>query len=92
MNAEADHLATSSQNIFRELPELPPPTFYMNDFPFHNSTDGWIETNIPHLEIVAGYRTRTGYACGYARVPVRVWILQPATFKTSPKTAKTVEK
>ena len=48
MNAEADHLATSSQKIFKELPVLPPPTFHMNNFTFHNSTDGWIETNIPH--------------------------------------------
>ena len=44
------------------------------------------------VEIVVGYRTRTGQARGYARVRVRVWIIQPATFKMSPKTAKTVEK
>ena len=48
MNDEADYLATSSQKIYKELPECPPPTFYMNDFTFHNPTDGWIESNIPH--------------------------------------------
>ena len=50
------------------------------------------DLNLSQLEIVAGYRTRTGQARGYARVRVRVWIFQPATFKTSPKTAETVEK
>lgn len=48
MNDEADSLATSSQRIYKELPEAPPPTFYMNDFTFHNPTDGWVESNIPH--------------------------------------------
>ena len=48
MNNEADCLASSSQRIFRELPELPPPTFHMNDFTFHSPIDGWIETNIPN--------------------------------------------
>ena len=48
MNNEADHLATSSQKIYKELPELPSPTFHMNDFTFHNPTDGWVESNIPH--------------------------------------------
>ena len=45
-----------------------------------------------YVEIVTGYQTRTGQARGYAQVRVRVWILQPATFKMSPKTAETVEK
>jgi hypothetical protein len=48
MNDEADFLATSSQKIYKVLPEVPPPTFYMNDYTFHNPTDGWIESNIPH--------------------------------------------
>jgi hypothetical protein len=48
MNDEADLLATSSQKIFKELPESPPPTFHMNDFTFHSPVDGWIESNIPH--------------------------------------------
>ncbi|KAF8191175.1 hypothetical protein BJ912DRAFT_849617 [Pholiota molesta] len=46
MNAEADHLASASQKCFKDLPEAPPPTFHMNDFTFHHSTDGWIESNI----------------------------------------------
>jgi len=48
MNNEADFLATSSQKVFKELPEQLPPTFHMNDFMFYNPSDGWIETNIPH--------------------------------------------
>jgi hypothetical protein len=36
MNDEANFLATSSQKIYKELPEAPPPTFYINDFTFHN--------------------------------------------------------
>jgi hypothetical protein len=48
MNNEADFLASTSQKIFKELPEAPVPTFHMNDFTFYNPTDGWIETNIPH--------------------------------------------
>jgi hypothetical protein len=48
MNNEADYLASTSQKIFKELPEAPAPTFHMNDFTFYSPTDGWIETNIPH--------------------------------------------
>ncbi|KDR77658.1 hypothetical protein GALMADRAFT_119768 [Galerina marginata CBS 339.88] len=48
MNNEADHLASSSQKTFRQLPTAPIPTFFMNTFTFHHKTDGWIESNIPH--------------------------------------------
>ena len=44
------------------------------------------------VEIVTGYRTRTGQARGWAQMRAHVWIFQSATFKTSPKTAETVEK
>jgi hypothetical protein len=48
MNNEADLLASTSQKIFKELPEAPVPTFQMNDFTFYNPTNRWIKTNIPH--------------------------------------------
>ncbi|KAF8972950.1 hypothetical protein BDZ97DRAFT_641851 [Flammula alnicola] len=32
VNSEADYLASSTQKIFRDLPEAPPPTFHMNDY------------------------------------------------------------
>ncbi|KAF8953177.1 hypothetical protein BDZ97DRAFT_1873600 [Flammula alnicola] len=46
MNSEADYLASSTQKIYKDLPEAPPPTFHMNEFTFHHPTDGWIESNI----------------------------------------------
>ena len=60
MNDEADFLASSSQRIFKELPEVPSPTFQMNDFTFHSATDGWIETNIPHyVDLRLAHQTAT---------------------------------
>ena len=46
MNNEADLYASASQKFFKELPAMPTPTFYMNDFTFHSRSDGWIESNI----------------------------------------------
>lgn len=66
MNNEADFLASTSQKIFKELPELPPPTFHMNDFTFHNPTDGWIETNIPHyIDLLLVRRTMLSLSQGH---------------------------
>ncbi|KAF8157253.1 hypothetical protein B0H34DRAFT_798547 [Crassisporium funariophilum] len=48
MNNEADHLASLTQKIYKELPQIQPPTFRMNDFTFFNTQDGWIESNIAH--------------------------------------------
>ena len=64
MNNEADHLASSSQKIFRILPEAPPPTFHMNDFTLHHKTDGWIESNVPHYVDALMIR-QTQMALGY---------------------------
>lgn len=47
MNDEADYLVSSTQNTFRDLPEIPAPTFHMNEFTYHHVNDGWIESNIP---------------------------------------------
>jgi len=60
MNNEADSLATTSQKIFKELPEVPFPTFHRNDFTFYSHTDGWIETNIPHyVDLKIAHQTAT---------------------------------
>jgi len=47
LNTEADFYASASQKIFKVLPQLPTPTFFMNDFTFHSASDGWIESNVP---------------------------------------------
>jgi hypothetical protein len=63
----------------------------------------WRHTEAPIIEAevrclvlevgtVTGFGTRKGQARGYAGVRVRVQILLPVRFKTSPRTAKTVEK
>ena len=66
MNNEADFLATSSQKIFKELPEQLPPTFHMNDFTFYNPSDGWIETNIPHyVDLKLAHQTATTLGHGH---------------------------
>lgn len=46
MNNEADFYASASQKFFKDLPAIPTPTFFMNDFTFHSSSDGWIESNV----------------------------------------------
>lgn len=49
MNEEADHYASSSQQIAKKLPVFPSPTFYMNEYTFYREGDGFIESNIPHF-------------------------------------------
>ena len=80
MNSEADHLATSSQKIFWEIPEAPSPTFHMNDFMFHHITDGWIESNIPHY-VNALMTQQTQTALGYSHSQ---WMSMWAHDKTPP--------
>ena len=46
MNNEADFYATTTQKFIKELPAIPIPTFFMNDFTFHSRTDGYIESNV----------------------------------------------
>src|SRR6266567_1335081 len=66
MNNEADSLASSYQKIFKELPEVPSPTFHMNDFTFHSPTDGWIESNIPHyVDLKMAHQTATSLGQGH---------------------------
>jgi hypothetical protein len=46
MNFEADHYASSAQRHTLRTLTAPIPTFFMDDFTFYNSRDGWIESNI----------------------------------------------
>jgi hypothetical protein len=46
LNDKADFYASKSQKFLKDLPQVPTPTFFMNDFTFHDRLDGWIESNI----------------------------------------------
>ena len=46
MNNEADFLASSSQKIYKDIPEIRPPTFHMNNFTFYSPTDGVEHTTL----------------------------------------------
>lgn len=46
LNDEADFYASKSQKFLKDLPQVPVPTFFMNNFTFHDRSDGWIESNI----------------------------------------------
>jgi len=68
MNNEADFLASSSQKIYKDIPEIWPPTFHMNQFTFYSPTDGWIESNIPHyVDLRLAQQTITSLSHGHSQ-------------------------
>jgi hypothetical protein len=68
MNNEADFLASSSQKIYKDIPEIRPPTFHMNNFTFYSLTDGWIESNIPHyVDLRLAQQTITSLSHGHSQ-------------------------
>ncbi|KAJ7826737.1 hypothetical protein B0H13DRAFT_1452927, partial [Mycena leptocephala] len=46
INYEADHYASSAQHTINTVFTAPIPTFFMDDYTFFSSIDGWIESNI----------------------------------------------
>ncbi|KAJ7079987.1 hypothetical protein B0H15DRAFT_762330, partial [Mycena belliarum] len=48
MNLEADHYASSAQRYIADVPAAPIPTFFMDEFTFYTTADGWIESSIRH--------------------------------------------
>jgi hypothetical protein len=68
MSDEADFLATSLQRNYKNLPEIRPPTFYMNQFTFYSPIDGWIESNIPHyVDLRLAQQTTTTLNYGHSQ-------------------------
>jgi hypothetical protein len=68
MNNEADLLASSSQKIYKDIPEIQPPTFHMNKFTFYSPMDGWIESNIPHyVNLQLAQQTTTSLSHGHSQ-------------------------
>jgi hypothetical protein len=68
MNNEADFLASSSQKIYKDIPEIRPPTFHMNKFTFYSPTDGWIESNVPHyVDLQLAQQTITSLSHGHSQ-------------------------
>jgi hypothetical protein len=49
LNRQADHYASTAQNIISSIPVAPVPTFFMDPYTFHRENDGWIESNIRYF-------------------------------------------
>jgi len=49
MNFEADHYASKLQRFIDSIPIAPVPTFFMDDYTFYRTNNGWIESNIQYF-------------------------------------------
>lgn len=68
MNNEADFFASSSQKIVKNLPALPIPSFFMNDYTFFSKSDGWIESNIPYyIDTNMAIQKASSFAIGHGQ-------------------------
>ncbi|KAJ7637445.1 hypothetical protein B0H17DRAFT_1217101 [Mycena rosella] len=73
INSEADHYASSAQRFLQDVPCAPVPTFFMDDFCFYTTSDGWIESSIrtyinKSIAASASHQPANGHQLSYSAI------------------------